>query len=322
MPASQPGCWDETNRETFMTITERVKQLRQDSLDAVETLSGERARLMTDFYRQDLRLVSVPMQRALSFQYLMEHKSVVINPGELIVGEKGDAAKAAPTFPELCCHSLDDLDLLNSREKIPFGVAPETRSVYEDSIIPFWQGHTMRDLIFEEMSPAWLDTYNAGIFTEFMEQRAPGHTVLDDKIYESGMLDFIQRIDEQLQKLDYLNDADAYSKQEELKAMRICARALIRYAERHAELALKLSETEKNAARIVELQTIADICQHVPANAPRSLWEALQYYWLVHLGVTTELNTWDSFCPGRLDQHLLPFYEEGLADGSLTRESA
>jgi formate C-acetyltransferase len=60
----------------------------------------------------------------------------------------------------------------------------------------------------------------------------------------------------------------------------------------------------------------------VPAHPPRDFWEALQYYWFVHLGVTIELNTWDAFNPGRLDQHLYPFYQKGLADGSLTKEFA
>ncbi len=305
-----------------MAISERVKQLRQASIAAVETLSGERARLLTEFYRQDLRLVSIPIQRALSFQYLMENKTIVIIPGELIVGEKGPAPKTAPTFPELCCHSLADLDLLNSREKIPFRVAPETRSLFEETIIPFWQSHSMRDRIFNEMRPAWLDAYNAGIFTEFMEQRAPGHTVLDDKIYENGLLDFVSDIDTRLEQLDFLNDAAAYHKQQQLKAMRIAAHALIRFSERHAELAEILAAEEKDPQRQTELQTIADVCRQIPAHEPRNFREALQYYWFVHLGVTTELNTWDSFNPGRLDQHLLPFYEEGLADGSLTRDSA
>jgi formate C-acetyltransferase len=48
----------------------------------------------------------------------------------------------------------------------------------------------------------------------------------------------------------------------------------------------------------------------------------LQYYWFVHLGVVSELNPWDSFNPGRLDQHLLPFYRKGLEDGTLTEEKA
>jgi pyruvate formate-lyase/glycerol dehydratase family glycyl radical enzyme len=292
-----------------MSMTERVKKLRQQSLDTVETLSRERAELITAFYQQDLGPVSTPVRRALSFQYLLEHKTICINAGELIVGEKGPAPKAAPTFPELCCHSLEDLDILDSREKISFKVNSETRAAYAEIVIPYWQGKSLRDLIFAEMTQEWIAAYEAGIFTEFMEQRAPGHTVLDDKIYHKGMLDFQAEIDDRLANLDYLHDPEAYDKQEQLKAMRIAAGALIRFAERHAEAASKLAEAETDTLRKSELLHIAEVCTHVPAHAPRDFWEALQYYWFVHLGVTTELNTWDAFCPGRLDQHLLPFFK-------------
>jgi formate C-acetyltransferase len=164
-----------------MSMSERVKDLRRQSLESVETLSPERAELLTEFSTQDNGLVSAPVRRALAFQHLMEHKAICINNGELIVGEKGAAPKMAPTFPELCCHTLDDLDVLNNREKTSFKVTKETRQYYEDKLIPFWKGKTMRELIFKEMTEEWKSAYNAGIFTEFMEQRSPGHTVLDGK---------------------------------------------------------------------------------------------------------------------------------------------
>ena len=305
-----------------MSMTARVRKLRKESLEAEETLSSERAELLTAFYHHELGPVSAPVRRALSFQYLLEQKKICIGEGELIVGEKGPAPKNAPTYPELCCHSLEDLDLLNSREKIPFKVSPETRQVYEDTIIPFWKGKSLRDLLFHEMTDEWKAAYEAGIFTEFMEQRAPGHTVLDDKIYHRGMLDFIAEIDTRLASLDFLQDMDAYSKQEELRAMRIAAGAIIRFAERYAEEARRQAKKAADPERRSELMQIAKVCSHVPAHAPRNFWEALQSYWFVHLGVTTELNTWDSFCPGHLDRHLTPFYRQGLADGTLTREQA
>jgi len=305
-----------------MPMTERVARLREQSLEARPTLSTEWAELITEFYRQDLGPVSAPVRRALAFRYLMEHKTVYIGEGELIVGEKGPFPKAAPTYPELCCHSLEDLDILNSREKIPFIVTPQARQVYAEVIIPFWRGKSMRDLIFREMTDEWKAAYEAGIFTEFMEQRAPGHTVLDDKIYRKGMRDFQEDIRRALANLDYLNDPEAYDKQEELKAMLICADALIRFAERHAEKAEELAARESDPRRRAELRRIAEVCRRVPAYPPRDFWEAVQYYWFVHLGVTTELNTWDSFSPGRLDQHLYPFYRRGLEDGTLTREQA
>ncbi|HDQ70635.1 MAG TPA: glycyl radical protein [Chloroflexi bacterium] len=303
-------------------MTERVARLRRESLDAVPRISAERAALLTAFYREDRGLVSAPVRRALAFQYLMAHKTIYIGDGELIVGEKGPAPKAAPTYPELCCHTLADLDVLDAREKIPFAVSPEVRRVYEETIIPFWRGKTMRESIFEHMTPAWKKAYEAGVFTEFMEQRSPGHTVLDDKIYGQGLLDFKADIQRSLDGLDFLNDPGAYARQEQLRAMAICADALIAFAGRHAALAREMAQRETDPQRREELARIAEVCSHVPAHAPRDFWEALQYYWFVHLGVTTELNPWDAFCPGKLDQHLYPFYERGLTEETLTHERA
>ncbi len=302
--------------------TKRVNRLRQQSLDAEESLCSERAELLTKFYKQDKGLYSIPVQRALAFTYILEHKTIDIYEGELIVGEKGNRPKAAPTFPELCCHSLEDLDILNTRPLTSFKVAPEMRRVYGEEIIPYWRAKTMRERIFGEMTPEWQNAYAAGIFTEFMEQRAPGHTVLDDKIYHSGMLDFITRIDARLAALDLSSSPDVADKREELKAMRISAEAFIRFGERYSTLAAQKALAEQDPIRRAELEKIAAVCAHVPAHTPRDFHEALQYYWFVHLGVTTELNTWDAYCPGHLDQHLQPFYENGLAEGTLTRESA
>jgi formate C-acetyltransferase len=303
-------------------LTERVKRLRQQSLDTRPSVSTERAVLVTEAYKLLNGPVSAPIRRAVVFKHLMEKKAISIAPGELIVGEKGPSPGAAPTFPELCCHSLEDLDILNSREKTSFSVTPEVKQTYQKTVIPFWQGRSLRDVLFAEMTPEWRAAYDAGVFTEFMEQRAPGHTVLDDKIYRKGMLDFQKDVERNLLALDLLNDPDAYSKQEELKAMHMCAAALIRFAERHAERARELARAETDPGRRQELERIAQVCSRVPAHAPRDFREAIQYYWFVHLGVTTELNTWDAFSPGHLDRHLHPFYKQGLADGSLTAESA
>jgi len=278
---------------------------------------------MTEFYKKHvLDRLSPPVRRALAFKYLLEHKKIYIDDSELIVGERGPAPKATPTYPEICCHSIEDLEVLDSRKKIPYSVSEEVKKTYEERIIPFWKGRTIRDVIFNEMSEEWKAAYEAGVFTEFLEQRAPGHTALGDKIYRKGLLDLREDITKFMESLDSLKDRDAYEKIEELKAMDIAADALMHYAERHAEMAKKLEKEEKNPKRRRELEKIAKICMHVPSHAPRDFWEALQYYWFVHVGVITELNPWDAFNPGRLDQHLNPFYEKGLVEGSLTKEDA
>ena len=305
-----------------MAMTERVQRLRQESLDARATLSPERAKLLTDFCSRQHGLVSAPVRRALAFRHILENKEIYIGKGELIVGERGPVPKAASTYPEVCCHSLDDLEALDTREKISFGVSEETKALHRDEIIPYWGGRTLRDLIFREMTPEWKVAYGAGVFTEFMEQRAPGHTVLDDKIYRKGFFDLIAEIQDSLGSLDFLNDPEAYAKQEELRAMKISAEALMLYAQRHALRARKLAEAETDPDRREELLSIAQVTEHVPAHPPRNFWEAIQAYWFVHVGVITELNTWDAFNPGHLDHHLEPFFQKGLAEGSLTREKA
>jgi formate C-acetyltransferase len=302
-------------------MTPRVARLRERSLSTAPSISAERALLVTEA-EERYSALSPPMRRALTFQHVLERKTIVIGDGELIVGERGPAPKATPTFPELCCHSLRDLDMLDSRETIAYRVAPEVYAAYRDRLVPFWHGRTMREALFAQMTPEWHAAYDAGVFTEFMEQRAPGHTVLDGRIYRRGMREIVGDIDRALAALDYVGDPRAYDRQEELRAMRVCAEAIVAFAARHASAARALAAVEKDPARRVELEQIAAVCSRVPGAAPRNFHEALQAYWFVHLGVITELNTWDSFNPGHLDQHLFPFFRDGLREGTLTEAGA
>ncbi len=303
-------------------MTERTARLRRESLEARPSLTHERAQLLTQFYREHDGKHSIPVMRALAFHHLCEHKTLWIGDGELIVGERGPRPKAVPTFPELTCHSLEDLEILNSRPKTHYDVDAECLRIYRDEVIPYWRGRSMRDKLFAELPGEWKDAYEAGLFTEFMEQRAPGHTVLDDKIYGKGLVEFKAEIATAMSGLDFLNDPQALDKREALRSFDIACDAVILFARRHADLARERAAREADPARRTELERIAAVCSHIPAHAPRDFQEALQYYWFCHLAVITELNGWDSFNPGHLDQHLLPFYERGLADGTLTPDSA
>ena len=303
-------------------MNERIQKLRRQSLETEPLLSLERALLITEAYRLYQGKVSVPVLRALAFKHYLGHKRITINEGELIAGERGPQPQAAPTYPELCCHSEEDFSVINSREKIFFRVDKETSDLQREVIIPFWQGKSMRDLMMAEMTDEWHDCYAAGIFTEFMEQRAPGHTVADGKIYRKGMLDFKAEIAAGLDGLDFVHDMDAYDKQEQLKAMDISCDALILFATRHAEKARELAAATTDSDWKTDLLQIAANCDRVPAHAPRTFHEALQMYWFVHLGIITELNTWDSFNPGKLDQHLYPYYINEVKAGELTRDRA
>ena len=303
-------------------MNERIQKLRKLSFETEPSLSIERALHETEFYKVNYGKYSIPVLRAMNFLDHCQKKTIYLGEGELIVGERGPKPKCVPTFPELTCHSVEDFNVLNTRDMQRYTISQEDIDLYAKEVIPYWQGKTQRERIFSHVPPEWKAAYEAGLFTEFMEQRAPGHTSLDGKIYRKGMLDYKKEIAANIAALDYLNDPEATDKAEQWKAMDISCDAVIVFAERHAELAEKLAATENDSKRAAELRKIAEVCRWVPAHAPRNLWEAIQMYWFVHLGTITELNGWDAMNPGHFDQHLAPFYYSEIAEGTLTRDEA
>ena len=303
-------------------MNDRIKRLRQLSFESTPSLSIERALIETNFYKDNYGKYPVPILRALNFLEICKNKAIYIGADELIVGERGPKPKSVPTFPELTCHSVEDLQILNSREMQRYTISQEDIDTYEREVIPYWKGRTQRERIFSHVPAEWKEAYEIGMFTEFMEQRAPGHTSLDGKVYKYGLLDLKERIADELASLDFMNDPEATDKQEELTAMSVSCDAAILFAERHADLAEEMALTEKDPKRIAELHKIAQVCRWVPAHAPRSYWEAIQMYWFVHLGTITELNGRDAMNPGHFDQPLAPFFQKETEAGTLSRDEA
>ncbi len=303
-------------------MTERVRKLREISLNTPPKLCMERAKLTTEAYKLYSGKMSTPELRATVLLHYMKHKTIAIEDGELIVGEKGSGAQSAPSFPEICCHTVEDMQTMDRRELISFSTTDEDVDYQRDVVIPYWEGKTIRERILSSMSDEWKLCYESGIFTEFMEQRGPGHTVGSHMIYSKGFADYKNEIKTALEKLDFYSDAQALSKQEQLKAMDISCDAVILLGERYHKLALEMAERESDPVRKNELLTIAENCAIVPKHAPKTYHQALQMYWFVHLCVTTELNPWDAYSPGRLDQHLFPFYKSDIANGNLTDDRA
>lgn len=303
-------------------FTERTKRLRELSVTTQPSISLERALLQTEFYERYYGTVEMPILRALSFKNYIAKRKLYIGEDELIVGEKSEGPQVAPTFPEICAHSVEDMEIMNARELIGFKVKDGDYALQAEKIIPYWQGKSTRDRIMEAMSPEWKDAFAAGIFTEFMEQRAAGHTVADDKFYQKGFLDFKQEIEEAITALDFVNDLEAYEKKTQLQAMAIACDAMVLYGQRYAAYARELAEQETNPQRKEELLWIAANCDVVPAHKPETFAQAIQMYWFVHTGVTTELNIWDAYSPGKLDQYLYPFYQREKEAGTLDYDQA
>lgn len=302
--------------------TERTKRLRELSVKTQPSISLERALLQTQFYEKHYGTVEMPILRALSFKNYIEHRKLYIGEDELIVGEKSEGPQVAPTFPEICAHSVEDMEIMNARKLISFKVKEGDYALQAEQIIPYWKGKSTRDKIMEAMAPEWKDAFAAGIFTEFMEQRAAGHTVADDKFYKKGFLDFKQEIEESMAALDFVHDLEAYEKKTQLQAMAIACDAMILYGQRYAAYARELAQQETNPQRKEELLWIAANCDVVPAHKPETFAQAIQMYWFVHTAVTTELNIWDAYSPGKLDQYLYPFYKKEKEAGTLDYDQA
>ena len=155
-----------------------------------------------------------------------------------------------------------------------------------------------------------------------MEQRGPGHTVGSFKLYEKGFLDYKADIQASIDSLDYFHDTEAFEKRNQLRGMAKACDAIMLLGARYADYARELAGKETSDTRKAELLQIAANCDVVPAHKPQTFWQAIQMYWFVHLGVTTELNPWDAYSPGRFDQHLNPFYQKDVEEGILDDKKA
>ena len=287
-------------------MTERVARLRACSLETKPWLSLERARLMTEFYRTCDAALSMPVRRALSLAYLMERKTIYIGEEELIVGERGPRPKARPPIPSSAATAWKISKSCNTREKISYCVGDEARRIQREEIIPYWQGHSMRDRMFAEMTPEWKDAYEAGIFTEFMEQRAPGHTVLGDVIYRKGLLDLQAGCRRQRWRAWISSTTRGpTTSSRSCGPWPIAADAVIRFAERHAELAAEMAAAETRSA--AQSRTGADRRRLPPrAGARAAQFPGSAAGLLVHpprrhhraeyLGLLQSRATWTSTC--------------------------
>lgn len=303
-------------------MNERIQRLREQSVTTPVHIDLERAKIETDFYKENDGKYSVPVMRAMTLKEYFSKKTLYFGDDELILGEKGKNPQASPTFPELCCHSEEDMKVMSERKLVSFHTTEEDRKLQAAEIIPFWKGRTIREKLLSKMTPEWHDCYEAGIFTEFMEQRGPGHTCGGEQVFTTGYMDYKEKIKKTMDALDWMNDPEASDKMEELKAMDICCDAVITLGERYHEMAVEKAAAETDPKRKAELEQIAKNLEVVPAHKPQTFWQAIQLYWFTHLAVTTELNPWDAFSPGRLDQHLNPYYEADVEAGILDDEHA
>ena len=217
-------------------MNERIRHLRKVSMETPAHIDLERAKIETEVYKEYEDKVSLPVLRALVLKEYFSRKTLYLGEGELIVGEKGRDPQASPTFPELCCHTVEDMHIMNDRKLVSFKVTEQDIKDQEEIIIPYWQGKSMRDRLLARMTPEWRDCYGAGMFTEFMEQRGPGHTCGGKNVFAKGYMEYKEDIQDAIDHLDFMNDPEALDKREELEAMKIDCDAVCILGKRYHDL--------------------------------------------------------------------------------------
>jgi formate C-acetyltransferase len=299
-----------------------VGKLRQEVLTTPWEMCIERARGYTEVYARNAEQ-PIEVIRALAFRKTMDETPIQIYPGELLVGHRTSKRVGSPLFPEVKPAWIEDeLDLFSSRELQQFRVSEEDKAVLRSEILPFWRKRGARDRFTALVSPEAVSALGAGVF--FLEHEfanGVGHCSPDyGMVVELGLKGIGRKIERQLTQLD-LTTPEGTEKRQFLRAASIACDSMIRFAARYANLADEMAREERDPDRKQELSTIAEICRRVPAEPPRSFWEALQAIWFVHLGVMLD-DGGVAHAFGRLDQILSPLLRRDMQEGDLTRDGA
>lgn len=302
--------------------TERVRRLRREILTTPWQVCIQRARCYTDVYRASSE-EPIEVRRALAFAETLEETPIQICDGELLVGHRTSKRVGAPLFPEVKPAWIEaELDLFSSRELQRFQVSDEDKAVLRSEILPFWRERGARDRFSELLPPETEKALGAGVFfIEHEFSNGVGHCSPNyAMVLELGLNGIRKRVEDQLRTLDTATP-DGSERRDFLRAASIACEGVIRFAARYGELAGELARGESDPKRRGELSEIAEICARVPAEPPRTFWEALQAIWFVHIGVMLD-DGGVAHALGRLDQILLPFLLEDMQRGDLTRGGA
>ena len=319
-------------------VTDRVKKRKEECNKAPRKILFGRSRSITSSWKET-EADPNRLRWGKAFVRVLEDSAIVIRDGELIVGCETKDIRGAEIVPE--CNPYDVLEQLESKkgrmmsEVMLASIDPDEDGIRD--VAKFWVGRSVNDIVYraleQKMGPSYADYIDGrkgkvAILPDVNGTVYKTQTIFSPKIMKGGMSGIIKRAKEEKEKTINTshfvpNDYTAiFHKTVILDVMVMVCEAMIKYAKKHAELARKMAASEKDPVRKKELLQIADICEWVPENEPRSFQEALQYYWFVHMGIRKEAPYHSGPCPARMDQWLFPYYEKDLKEGKLTRQEA
>lgn len=300
-------------------LSNRIKTLHEKAIHAQPTVSLDRARLVTEFYRKP-SVEPFMLRKAYAFEYILMNKQIYIDDEAILVGNHGSRLRSVPVYPENTAWLADEVELIDTRSADPYQFLPGEKEELR-RIVDTWKGRTFGDYTAQQLTPEVQLHIDVGIYTAGSMNCSTGSHAPDyEGLMKYGYKHYLELCKA---KLEQIGDVDIEKMKSKLtwQAMSIVLEALIRFAHRYADLAEKMAVDCGNEERRKQLQTIAENCRVVPENPPQNFHQAIQMIWFTHLALYSEVNGQDH-CLGRFDQYMYPFYRQGIEEGMSEDEMA
>ena len=301
--------------------SERIPLLVSALYERMPEIEADRAVLITESYKNTEGLPIIT-RRAMAFKHILENLPITVRDNELIVGSATKAPRGCQVFPEYSFEWLEaEFDTVAERVADPFYISESTKETLHE-VYKYWGGKTTRELADAYMSPEAKAAFEHGVFTPGnYYYNGIGHVTVDyGKILAVGYNGIIAEAKEAMAKLSQ-GDADYAKRKHFLDAVIMSCEAVIKYANRYADLASAMSKTAIDIKRRKELDGIAAACRRVPQYGATSFAEACQSFWFVQMLLQIE-SSGHSISPGRFDQYMYPYFKADLDAGKITRVQA
>lgn len=309
------------NAEHFGTLTERMKEFREEVLDEKPYIDAQRAILATLAYKENLNQPRV-MVRAKMLEKVLDNMSIYIEDKSLLAGNQATKNRNAPIFPEYTMEFvINELDQFEKRDGDVFYITEKTKEQLRE-IAPFWENNNLRargEALLPEEVRVFMET---GVFgMEGKLNAGDAHLAVNyERILKDGLKGYEKRVKECKASLD-LTDPDSIDKYCFYNAVLIVLKAVHNFANRYSVLAKDLAEKELNQKRKIELLEISRICSKVPYEPAETFKEAVQSVWFIQLILQIESNG-HSLSYGRFDQYMYPYYDRDIKNGTIKESEA
>jgi pyruvate formate-lyase/glycerol dehydratase family glycyl radical enzyme len=309
------------NVEHFGTLTERMKEFREEVLDEKPYIDAQRAILATLAYKENLNQPRV-MVRAKMLEKVLDNMSIYIEDKSLLAGNQATKNRNAPIFPEYTMEFvMNELDQFEKRDGDVFYITEKTKEQLRE-IAPFWQNNNLRargEALLPEEVRVFMET---GVFgMEGKLNAGDAHLAVNyERILKDGLKGYEKRVKEYKASLD-LTDPKSIDKYCFYNAVLIVLEAVRNFANRYSVLAKDLAEKELNQERKIELLEISRICSKVPYEPAETFREAVQSVWFIQLILQIESNG-HSLSYGRFDQYMYPYYNRDIKNGTIKESEA